>query len=133
MNPQYAAVAARAAHRCEYCRAPEVLSTSPFEVEHIVPSSRGGGDEDSNLALACRSCNVYKASALDYIDPQSNTTQPLFNPRADHWSAHFQVEPETNEVIGATAIGRATIACLRMNRPRQKNARELWTRLGLFP
>ena len=37
MNPLYAPVAARAAHRCEYCRAPEVIFNFRFEVEHIIP------------------------------------------------------------------------------------------------
>jgi len=32
----------------------------PFEVEHIAPVSAGGQDEEANLALACRSCNLYK-------------------------------------------------------------------------
>ena len=37
MNPQYAEVARRAGHRCEYCHAPEVIFNFPFEVEHILP------------------------------------------------------------------------------------------------
>jgi hypothetical protein len=36
MNPRHARVAARAAHRCEYCHAPEALFNFPFEVEHII-------------------------------------------------------------------------------------------------
>ncbi len=48
MNAHYAAVAERAAHRCEYCRAPEVIFNFPFEVEHVVPPGRGGMDQESN-------------------------------------------------------------------------------------
>lgn len=33
MNPQYAAVAERALHRCEYCHAPEVIFNFAFEDE----------------------------------------------------------------------------------------------------
>jgi hypothetical protein len=54
MNPHYPLVARRADHRCEYCRAPEAVFNFPFEVEHVVPSSRGGADDESNLCLACR-------------------------------------------------------------------------------
>jgi len=35
MNSFYTLVADRAAHRCEYCHAPELVFNFPFEVEHI--------------------------------------------------------------------------------------------------
>jgi hypothetical protein len=35
------------------------------EIDHIVPRSRGGDDEDSNLRCACRRCNNIKLSLLD--------------------------------------------------------------------
>jgi len=50
MNPQYAEVALRAGHRCEYCHAPEVVFNLPLEVEHIIPISRGGAESGDNLA-----------------------------------------------------------------------------------
>lgn len=40
MNPFYTLVADHAAHRCEYCHAPELVFNFPFEVEHIVPICR---------------------------------------------------------------------------------------------
>lgn len=52
MNPHYTQVAIRAAHRCEYCHAPEAVFNFPMEVEHIVPVSRGGDDNTTNWALA---------------------------------------------------------------------------------
>ena len=69
MNPRYPPVARRAAHRCEYCHAPEALFNFPFEVEHITPLCREGADDLLNLALACRSCNLYKADHLSGNDP----------------------------------------------------------------
>ena len=62
MNPHYRLVAERAAHRCEYCLAPERAFSFLFEVEHIVPRSRGGGDVPDNWALACHACNIYKGA-----------------------------------------------------------------------
>ena len=41
---------------CAYCDAQNV----PFEVEHIIPKSKGGSNRVSNLSLACRSCNEKK-------------------------------------------------------------------------
>ena len=58
MNRRYVNVAARAGHRCEYCRAPEVIFNLPFEVEHVVPISRQGPDDEPNLALACRPASL---------------------------------------------------------------------------
>ncbi len=73
MNPHYSRVAERAGHRCEYCRAPEAIFNFAFEVEHIVPPSRGGTDDDSNRALSCRCCNVFKSDYLDGAIPRPGT------------------------------------------------------------
>src|SRR5271169_1171190 len=44
----------RAKSRCEYCRAPEIITGRPFEVDHIVPQASAGGDEPEDLALCCK-------------------------------------------------------------------------------
>ena len=133
MNPHYRDVAARAGHRCEYCRAPEAIFNFPFEVEHIVPVSRGGPDEAANLALACRACNVLKADALTGVDETTGNEVPLFHPRRDAWDDHFRVDRGSGQIHGLTPVGRATVARLQMNRPLQLAARQQWARLGLFP
>ena len=133
MNPAYPAVALRADHRCEYCHAPEVVFNFPFEVEHIIPIAQSGVDDAINLALACRSCNLWKAAHLDGFDPESNATVLLFHPRTDQWEAHFAVDPERGDILGQTPSGRATITRLRLNHPAQRLARQQWMRLGLFP
>lgn len=133
MNPHYPAVALRAGHRCEYCRAPEAVFNFPFEVEHIVPLVRRGADEDHNLALACRACNVRKAMRVDYEDPLIREIARLYHPRRDNWDEHFYVDSGTGALEGRTPIGRATAACLDLNSPPQQTARRLWLRLGLFP
>ena len=136
MNRWYADVAPRAAHRCEYCRAPESVFNFPFEVEHIIPPAQGGADVESNLALACRSCNLHKSDQVQGRDPESAATQvevPLFHPRRDWWPQHFRLDSETGVIVGTTPTGRATVACLAMNSPSQLEARRQWVRLGLFP
>lgn len=40
---------------CEYCDEPFATTA-----DHILPRSRGGGNEPENLAAACRSCNEEK-------------------------------------------------------------------------
>lgn len=133
MNPHYRLVAQRAGHRCEYCRASEAIFNFPFEVEHAIPPNRGGSDDDSNLALSCRSCNLFKADHVDGIDPESNETTRFFNPRMDRWDEHFGVDSEAATMQGLTATGRATIERLRMNSVVQVDARRQWMKLGLFP
>jgi len=51
-------VRGRAKNRCEYCRLPQsAVLFAPFHIEHIVARQHGGGDDPSNLALACDGCN----------------------------------------------------------------------------
>jgi hypothetical protein len=133
MNPRYAQVAERAAHRCEYCHAPEAIFNFPFEVEHIVPRSRDGGDDMSNWALSCRACNLRKGNQIEAADPLTNSMLPLFHPRRDRWEDHFRFDETNVELMGLSAIGRATVACLQMNQPAQLTARRQWIRLKIFP
>jgi HNH endonuclease len=133
VNLHYRAVAERAGHRCEYCRAPEAVFNSRFEVEHILATSQQGSDDDTNLTLACRSCNLLKSDHRHAWDEFTKSAVWLFNPRQDRWEEHFQVIEETGLVQGTTAVGRATIACLRLNSQTQIEARRLWMHLGLFP
>ena len=62
---------------CVYCGATNV----PFEIEHIVPKSRVGTNQVSNLAIACKKCNLKKgnktAEESGYPDVQKQAKQPL--------------------------------------------------------
>jgi hypothetical protein len=132
MNRYYLLVASRARHTCEYCRAPEIVFNLPFEVEHITPQSRGGETTEDNLALSCRSCNLYKSDHVSAVDEQTREEVALFNPRRDLWREHFSLVAETGEIEGLTACGRATVARLRINNGPQVEARKTWLRLGLM-
>jgi len=133
MNSRYAQVAERAGHRCEYCHAPEAIFNFPFEVEHIVPPGRGGSQNDANLALSCRSCNLFKTDRLDVIDPHTGQTVLLFSPRRDQWEEHFRIDGPGAMVSGLTPVGRATVELLQMNSVAQLTARKQWMRLNLYP
>ncbi len=133
MNARYPPVARRAGNRCEYCRAPEAVFNLTFEVEHIVPISRGGLGDESNLALSCRACNLFKADRLTVRDQETGAEVRLFDPRRDCWDEHFRIEAETGAILSLTPEGRVTVAILQMNRPVQLAARLHWMRPGLFP
>lgn len=133
MNPYYTAIAQRASHRCEDCKAPEVVFNFPFEVEHIIPLSRQGSNDEANLALACRSCNLCKGNRMSGVFFGSKAKVRFFHPREDQWSEHFQVNIESGEILGRTPVGEVTVEYLKVNSPAQVTARQLWIRLSLFP
>ncbi|MCA9150577.1 MAG: HNH endonuclease [Planctomycetales bacterium] len=112
----------RALDRCEYCLFPEASAYHSFHVEHIVPLKHGGDDAQSNLALACRNCNLHKGSNLSGIDPTTGQVISLFHPRQQSWHSHFCFHGF--RVEGKTATGRATIHVLCMNDPDQIAMRE---------
>jgi hypothetical protein len=133
VNRFYPQVAERAGERCEYCHAPERVFNFAFEVEHILPRSAGGKDALDNLALACESCNLYKSDATSVWDAEEGRDVPLFHPRRDRWDEHFLLDHETSELRGLTAVGRVTVAHLRLNSVFQRRARRHWMQLGLYP
>ena len=110
-----------------------MLFNFPFEVEHVVPKAKKGTDEDSNLALACHGCNLFKSDSLTGIDPESNEEVNLFHPRSDVWGDHFAFDSESRLIEGISGKGRATVARLRMNNEAQLASRRWWVSLGLFP
>jgi HNH endonuclease len=79
----------RAGNRCEYCRMHQSLQGGTFHVEHVVPVSRGGDSELTNLALACPGCNLHKSDRVQVTDNETGQTVPLFHPRQHPWNEHF--------------------------------------------
>ncbi|OFV71524.1 HNH endonuclease [Acetobacterium wieringae] len=45
---------------CAYCGTE--LEFGKMQIDHIVPISRGGEDDEKNMIAACRSCNHYKST-----------------------------------------------------------------------
>ena len=126
-------VEVRASGRCEYCLAPQAACGYQFHMEHCVPRSRGGTSGANNLALACATCNMQKGTRTQGIDPQSGATIPLFNPRRDRWSDHFQWNEGDLLMVAITPIGAATIIALDLNSAVRLPARRLWVAAGLLP
>src|SRR6266446_1062798 len=80
----------RAEAHCEYCQLPDVAPhLMRFHLEHIRALRHGGSSSLSNLAWACARCNERKGTNLSGVDPDTNRTARLFNPRRDNWSRHF--------------------------------------------
>jgi hypothetical protein len=122
----------RAGNACEYCRLPQLGQVARFPVDHAVPRSEGGLTVLENLALACTHCNAFKWAHTSWPDPESGAPVPLYNPRTDVWAYHFGwSESSPFTLVGKTACGRATIACLQINHPDMIATRALLAELGI--
>lgn len=123
-------VAARAAYQCEYCRLSERCTSVPFQLDHVIAEKHQGKTSLENLAYACLHCNAFKGPNIAGRDPVTNEIVRLFDPRRDDWEEHFDWE---GPVLKArTAIGRATIAVLRINLPYRVAVRASHMQEGLF-
>lgn len=130
---QREAIAERASWCCEYCYSQAAFSPDPFSTEHVVPRSRGGTNELSNLGFSCQGCNNYKHTRTEAPDPLSGEIAPLYHPRHGRWDEHFVWSDDSSEVIGLTPTGRVTIVLLKLNRPGVVNLRRVLKTLGEHP
>ncbi len=108
----------RAKFLCEYCHTSERWQYVPFTVDHVIPVAKGGRTELENLALACFHCNRRKSDLVTAVDPQTDEVVPLFNPRQGKWSEHFVWSVGGLRIIPLTAVGRAIVDRLALNRER---------------
>lgn len=123
-------VAQRARYRCEYCGMPDAEAIAPHEPDHIIAVQHGGKTNLDNLAYACFDCNHIKGSYIASRDPATGELTPLFNPRTDLWTEHFQWHGAVAEPL--TPIGRATAFLLRFNDSIRVEIRENLLRQGRY-
>ena len=130
---QRQAVADRAAGCCKYCLSQERFSPDPFSVEHIVPRSAGGIEDEENLAFSCQGCNNRKYTSTTAIDPVTGLVVALFNPRRDSWTENFVWNNDFTQIVALTPTGRATVAKLQLNRPGVANLRSVLREIREHP
>jgi HNH endonuclease len=121
----------RANDCCEYCHSPQACYSERFQVDHIIARQHRGSDSFENLGLSCLECNRRKGPNIASIDPDSEQLVPLFHPRKDSWSDHFSWQGA--KLIGLTAIGRATLSLLEINRGPRVLVRQALIEEGVFP
>lgn len=136
-GPVSAAVRARvrvqAQNRCGYCQSSQRYVLGLLEIDHIIPTARGGTDKETNLWLACRMCNGFKGKQTHARDPVTGRRVRLFNPRRQRWSRHFQWSEDGTRIIGRTACGRATVVALQLNHVIAVMVRREWVAAGWHP
>jgi len=106
----------RALNRCEYCGISQESQEATFHVDHVQPRRDGGPTVLDNLALSCVSCSLRKGARTSALDPLTSTSVQVYDPRSSRWEEHFSVDGDL-VIHGRTAVGRATVELLRMNRP----------------
>jgi len=126
-------VSEQARYRCGYCLTLESVVGAPMEIDHLIPESLGGLTEEENLWLACSLCNDHKGDRIAALDPETGEIVRLFNPRFQDWNEHFAWSDTADRIAGLTAIGRATVFALNLNRPSLARARQLWVIAGWHP
>jgi hypothetical protein len=110
-----------------------MFSSDPFVIDHIFPKSLGGQTTMENIALSCNGCNGVKFTKTEAVDPFRSQIVPLFHPRKDKWEDHFGWDETWSQMIGITAIGRATIEALQLNRSTLVNLRHVLFEVGKHP
>jgi len=110
-------VTTRAKNRCEYCTIrQEDDPVFRFAVDRIICGQHGGIYTKENTALACHHCNKKKGPNIASVFADApNTLIPLFNPRSDVWTEHFEFRGPV--ILGLTPIGEVTVKLLDMNAP----------------
>ena len=79
-------------NKCEYCGVK--LDINNMSIDHKIPLSKGGSNDISNLAAACRSCNMVKADKI--IDSIPN---PIVKQAAETWIHLFIKSPKATSFI----------------------------------
>ncbi|NEP60722.1 MAG: HNH endonuclease [Symploca sp. SIO2G7] len=121
----------RSDNRCEYCKISQTGQVATFHIDHIVPVVAGGKTSAENLALACVSCSLRKGARQILEDSETGEFVSIFNPRQQEWKEHFTWNDV--QVFGLTAIGRATLQALDLNRPTMLAIRAEEKLLGRHP
>lgn len=106
--------------RCGYCGVTNV----PFELDHLLPRSRGGSDRVSNLVLACHECNQTKgnrtAAEFGHSEVEAQARQPLRDAAAMNATCYALVQAlrSVGLPIGTWSGGRTRWNRSRFNVPK---------------
>ncbi len=89
--------------KCAYCEKMDI----PLEIEHVIPSSRGGSDRVSNLTIACHKCNQKKgnktANEFGHPEIEEQCKKPL-KAAAFMNTVRWELVKRLKELYGKTAI-----------------------------
>ena len=111
--PTRTAIMLRDAYTCQYCGG--IPGRAQLTVDHVLPRSRGGAHDWTNLATACKRCNQKKGSNTPEEAHMALLNKPfeptyvalvlLSNPvAAAHWETMMGTNEETHYTPQAGAL-----------------------------
>lgn len=89
-------VFARDRHRCAYCG--KKKGTDELDLDHVLPRSRGGPHEWTNVVTSCRPCNLAKADKL----PEEAGMPLRIRPEKPRWTLMGSLVPHPRADIPAS-------------------------------
>lgn len=115
-HPKHENVRGRYGGSCGYCGVSDEEAGGQFTVDHFIPKSDGGDDQDENLVYCCFRCNLYK-SDFSPTDGDHAAGRVLLHPSRDDPSAHLMLDASTGLLESLSETGNFHIALLHLNRP----------------
>lgn len=87
--------------KCQYCGSTQ----EPFHRDHIVPRSRGGGDDTRNCVIACAACNLEKGARTP-TEWRANGLPPWIYEIERELVQHYRMAPRRRGGAGSVAPTR---------------------------
>lgn len=84
----------RDSHTCQYCY--QKFNEKKLTIDHVVPLSKGGRHEWTNVTTACSKCNNRKGDKL----PEHASMKLLTIPKKPRWLPNRDLEFEGNRLPG---------------------------------
>lgn len=100
----------RASFKCEYCDKDLLESVDNYkewQVDHIIPKSKGGEESFENSALSCRTCNVNIKSRWNPVEitGEDATRDQLIT------AVRKYVRDKRTEILADVSFFRKTVFC----------------------
>ncbi len=86
--------------RCVYCKEDCANKSDTLSLDHIIPSSKGGGFQLNNLVTSCRHCNEKKANSL-FSEKANALVATLIWQVNKRFLKHLDFEPEYIDLLEA--------------------------------
>lgn len=84
--------------RCEYCNRDLIASFNDYDswqIDHVIPSSKGGIHEYENMAVSCKTCNFLKR---DYLPTGETRNERIADARRHVQELRVVRETELSEI-----------------------------------
>ncbi len=101
---------------CGYCGVREVDCGGELAIDHFVPHSAGGGEDNDNLVYACFRCNQYKSDFTPSVE-DAKLGRRILHPLTDSLPEHYLLNAENGFLVPLSKTGRFHIDLLHLNRP----------------